>query len=49
MRTDMNQLLTGMVFRITHTVILEDPYEDLPGMIVPDASPDINTVDISVS
>ncbi|BES88187.1 Cyclophilin type peptidyl-prolyl cis-trans isomerase/CLD [Nesidiocoris tenuis] len=35
--------------RITHTVILEDPYEDLPGMIVPDASPDINTVDISNS
>lgn len=26
--------------RITHTVILEDPFEDLPGMIIPDCSPD---------
>nr|BAN20984.1 cyclophilin-6 [Riptortus pedestris] len=30
--------------RITHTVILEDPFEDLPGLVIPDASPDISSI-----
>lgn len=30
--------------RITHTVILEDPFEDLPGLVIPDASPDIASI-----
>ncbi|XP_024086373.1 peptidyl-prolyl cis-trans isomerase-like 4 [Cimex lectularius] len=28
--------------RITHTVILDDPFEDLPGLVVPLGSPDIS-------
>lgn len=28
------------IFRITHTVILEDPYSDPEGLIVPDQSPE---------
>ena len=26
--------------RIRHTIVLDDPYEDPPGMVVPDASPE---------
>lgn len=32
--------------RITHTVILEDPYEDIPGLIIPDASPDVSSLEV---
>uniref|UniRef100_A0A0A9ZB80 Peptidyl-prolyl cis-trans isomerase n=1 Tax=Lygus hesperus TaxID=30085 RepID=A0A0A9ZB80_LYGHE len=35
--------------RITHTVILEDPYEDIPGLVVPDASPDVSSIETCVS
>jgi len=33
--------------RITHTVILEDPFDDIPGLVVPDASPDISQLPAS--
>jgi peptidyl-prolyl cis-trans isomerase-like 4 len=26
--------------RITHTVILEDPFDDPPGLVIPDGSPE---------
>ncbi|KAK9506307.1 hypothetical protein O3M35_008266 [Rhynocoris fuscipes] len=33
--------------RITHTVILDDPFEDLPGLVVPLQSPDISKIQAS--
>uniref|UniRef100_A0A0P4VTD5 peptidylprolyl isomerase n=1 Tax=Rhodnius neglectus TaxID=72488 RepID=A0A0P4VTD5_9HEMI len=33
--------------RITHTVILDDPFEDLPGLIVPPLSPDLSQIKAS--
>ncbi|XP_014284568.1 peptidyl-prolyl cis-trans isomerase sig-7 [Halyomorpha halys] len=33
--------------RITHTVILEDPFDDLPGLVIPDASPDLSAIQAS--
>ncbi|KAF6207464.1 hypothetical protein GE061_015910 [Apolygus lucorum] len=35
--------------RITHTVILEDPYEDIPGLLVPDASPQASSLETCVT
>lgn len=35
--------------RITHTVVLEDPFDDPPGLLVPDRSPEPTKENLVVS
>ena len=37
-----------VVFRVTHTIILEDPFPDPKGLIVPDRSPELTKEQLEV-
>jgi hypothetical protein len=38
-----------LCFRITHTVILDDPFDDPPGLQIPDCSPELSPEALMVS
>lgn len=43
------QVLILFSIRINHTVILDDPFEDPPGLCVPDRSPEPTKEQLDVS
>lgn len=48
---DLNSLFSPRAFpvRINHTVILDDPFDDPPGLTIPDSSPEPTKEQLDVS